>query len=539
MNGKRGVHGSITSPTECCSTCENDPACWGFVYDEEESLCYLKDKRSHLISETRDTLTAGIVQSRETLLEGGDRVQSVFTSSTSSMTKSSSTTSSSNWESYVDDKSGDTYYYNTVTKETTWDRPANFVESSSSQSQNEEVEFDDVSLLSSSSEPLRKRTFENVKTNELWTFIRSSSSSTSRADIIMEDVYDNLPVGDPDGGPWKQGWRVTYDHSKAKSETLYVHVVPHSHNDPGWIKTYDEYYHTETKKILDSVVSTVSQKPNRRFIWAETSYFSRWWQDSSNSQRQTAKRLIDNGQLEIVTGGWVMNDEANPDIPAIVGQMMEGHKWLQENLNVRPRYGWAIDPFGHTSTMAYVLKKMNFDAMLIQRVYVFENLTHIVIYVTHIVRYVTHIRIYITHIVIRKHRYYAVKKKFARERNLEFYWRQPWDESGSTDMLCHMMPFFSYDVPHTCGPDPSICCQFDFKRRSCPWRKSPVAINNGNVKQRAELILDQWRKKASMYRTCLTLIMNLHLHRYRLHTYHSHSITHSQSKEYKHLHFFA
>ncbi|KAG0710993.1 Alpha-mannosidase 2x [Chionoecetes opilio] len=81
----------------------------------------------------------------------------------------------------------------------------------------------------------------------------------------------------------------------------------------------------------------------------------------------------------------------------------------------------------------------------------------------------------------------------------------------TTEILAHLMPFYSYDVPHTCGPDPKVCCQFDFRRLpgsgiTCPWRVPPQPISELNVHSRALLLLDQYRRKAQLFRTNTLLV---------------------------------
>ncbi|XP_034735000.1 alpha-mannosidase 2x isoform X2 [Etheostoma cragini] len=304
---------------------------------------------------------------------------------------------------------------------------------------------------------------------------QAALGSHGQADVQMLDVYSILKFDNPDGGVWKQGFDITYEPDEWDNEPLQVFVVPHSHNDPGWVKTFDKYFTDQTQHILNNMVVKLAEDPRRKFIWSEISYFSQWWESADTHKQEAMRKLILGGQLEIVTGGWVMTDEANAHYFAMIDQLIEGHQWLERNLGITPRSGWAVDPFGHSATMSYILKRANLTSMLIQRIH------------------------------------YSIKKHFASTRNLEFMWRQAWDTGSNTDIFCHMMPFYSYDVPHTCGPDPKICCQFDFKRLpggriNCPWKVPPKVVVEANVAERAQLLLDQYRKKSKLYRSKVLLV---------------------------------
>ncbi|XP_070684120.1 lysosomal alpha-mannosidase [Pempheris klunzingeri] len=158
---------------------------------------------------------------------------------------------------------------------------------------------------------------------------------------------------------------------------LNVHLVPHTHDDVGWLKTVDQYYygdrndiqHAGVQYILDSVVDQLLKNPDRRFIYVETAFFYRWWKQQSSSMQQTVKQLVNEGRLEFVNGGWCMSDEATTHYSAVIDQMTMGLRFLNDTFGPcgRPRVAWHIDPFGHAREHASMFAQMGYDGFFFGR----------------------------------------------------------------------------------------------------------------------------------------------------------------------------
>ncbi|XP_042638582.1 lysosomal alpha-mannosidase-like [Orycteropus afer afer] len=162
---------------------------------------------------------------------------------------------------------------------------------------------------------------------------------------------------------------------KVQPDMLNVHLVAHTHNDVGWLKTVDQYFYPENTSsecvvnILDSVVHALLAEPARRFIYVEMAFFSRWWQQQTKAVQEAVKDLVHQGRLEFANGGWVMNDEATTHYGAIIDQMTLGLRFLKDifGKDGRPHVAWHIDPFGHSREQASLFAQMGFDGIFLGR----------------------------------------------------------------------------------------------------------------------------------------------------------------------------
>jgi len=157
-----------------------------------------------------------------------------------------------------------------------------------------------------------------------------------------------------------------------------VHIIAHTHDDVGWLKTVDQYYYGTKKSnspvsvefILDSLIPELVMDRDKRFVYVEMSFFTKWWREQNEQMRSVVRRLVDEGRLEFINGGWCMNDEATVNYLSTIEQMTLGLKFLNETFGqcAHPKVGWQIDPFGHSNEQASLFAQFGFDGMYFTRI---------------------------------------------------------------------------------------------------------------------------------------------------------------------------
>ena len=116
-----------------------------------------------------------------------------------------------------------------------------------------------------------------------------------------------------------------------------IHIIPHTHLDPGWLKTPEEYYHQEgVGLIFKTVLDSLTHDTEKTFVINEVYYFKIWYEKLTPQDKAKVKQLISQKRLEFVFCGYVVNDEATPFYNDIIDNIRLGHQFLFDEFNIKP-----------------------------------------------------------------------------------------------------------------------------------------------------------------------------------------------------------
>ncbi len=84
-------------------------------------------------------------------------------------------------------------------------------------------------------------------------------------------------------------------------------ISSHTHDDPGWLITADQYYVREVQWIFYTILPVLKNNPSRKFTYVEMAYMHRFWEEIDDKLKNDTINLINKGQLQLNLGGWCMN----------------------------------------------------------------------------------------------------------------------------------------------------------------------------------------------------------------------------------------
>ncbi|CAF3219791.1 unnamed protein product [Rotaria socialis] len=175
---------------------------------------------------------------------------------------------------------------------------------------------------------------------------------------------------------------------KLRDDVINVHIICHTHLDPGWLNSVDGYFYgihhaaqhnyngqayrhsmPSVLSIFNNVMSALLENSKRRFVFAEMSFIWRWWKRLDEDFKKIIRKLLNDGRLDIAGGNWVSNDEAVSHYAAMIDQCTLGFRFVKDELRIcsQPAVAWQLDLFGHGREINSLFAQMGYDAILFGR----------------------------------------------------------------------------------------------------------------------------------------------------------------------------
>ena len=94
--------------------------------------------------------------------------------------------------------------------------------------------------------------------------------------------------------------RQHHGEENTKGDDLTVHLIPHSHDDVGWLKTVDDYFYGANMRTqfagvqytIDTVVQELTDNPDYKFTIVEMAFLYRWWNQATERERERVRTLV-------------------------------------------------------------------------------------------------------------------------------------------------------------------------------------------------------------------------------------------------------
>src|ERR1700722_18008858 len=142
-------------------------------------------------------------------------------------------------------------------------------------------------------------------------------------------------------------------------------VIPHTHWEGAVFKTREEYLEEGLPNILQAL-HLLRTFPEYRFVLDQTAYVKPFLERYPEEAAEFRK-LISQGQLQIVGGNDVMLDVNIPSGESWIRQVLYGKGYYRHALNVDVTTGWGIDTFGHHARMPELLTLAGYKSYWFQR----------------------------------------------------------------------------------------------------------------------------------------------------------------------------